>query len=124
MSIILSMTNVDRRRGKTMSAILEPHIPTTTPDDAELTRQHQRFNWFAERMQRWLDHYGIEELTAFLEEATDRRGQREKALVLLALTDDDEARRILEDFDTSAEPRDFRLLHRVALQHATRDRVG
>lgn len=107
-----------------MSAILEPHIPTTPPDDAELTRQRQRFNWFAERMQRWLDHYGIKELTSFLEEATDRRGQREKALVLLALTDDEEARQILEDFDTSAEPRDFRLLHRVALQHATHGRVG
>ena len=92
-------------------------IPTGS-DESSLVRQHQRFNWFADKLERWVGYYDVEELAEFLDGDNDWPGQREKAVVLLALTGTDEATAALRSFDAAGESESLRMLREIALDHA------
>jgi hypothetical protein len=81
-------------------------------------RQRQRFEWFAERMSRWVGYYEVAELERFVSGSAAWPGQREKALVLLAMTDSEKARETLQRLDLDAEDDSFRALHEIAVQYA------
>ena len=91
--------------------------PISRHDDSR-SRQHERFNWFVDRLERWVGYYELSELRDFLLGNTQLPGQREKALVLLALTATDEALEILLDFDVEDETPAFRHLYQIALRQA------
>jgi hypothetical protein len=85
---------------------------------AEWNRQFQRFRWFQGRMSRWIGYYDVDELADFAAHPPDWPGQREKAIVLLALTGTDAAIDVLESLDVSEDDPSFRLFREVARLHA------
>ncbi|MFB6350183.1 MAG: hypothetical protein ABEN55_06950 [Bradymonadaceae bacterium] len=91
--------------------------PVSRHDDTR-SRQHERFNWFVDRLDRWVGYYDLGELRDFLHGETQWPGQREKALVLLALDETDEALEVLLEFDVEDEDPEFRQLYQIALRQA------
>lgn len=101
-----------------MSSFPTPASTDTDIDAPALTRERERFDWFARRLKRWIGYYSIDELKEFLTSPANRPGQRKKALVLLALSDDADALETLKAFEPSDESERLELLYRVALERA------
>ena len=104
-----------------------PHTPTDDSIDAPaLTRERERFNWFAQRLQRWLGSSCVDQLCSFLDAISEssRLVQRKKALVLLALSGEPDAVEALEAFDPTGESEPFQLLYRVALEQVDSNLVN
>ncbi len=106
-----------------MSRVVAMSIRAAGQLDATRTNQRERFDWLAGRLERWDGYYELAELEEFLHGEGRLPGQREKALVLLALSDQKRAGRILETFDPSGESASFRYLYQIALLH-TRETAG
>jgi len=94
-----------------------PEQPSTVGADSRI-RQRQRFQWFAERLERWVGYYEVSELRRFVSGSAAWPGQREKALVLLAMTESEEAIRALRSIDLEGEEPAFEILYEIALEHA------
>lgn len=94
-----------------------PEESSTVSADSR-ARQRQRFEWFAERLDRWVGYYEISELKRFVSGSAAWPGQREKALVLLAKTNSDGALEALRDLDLDDEDAAFQKLHEIAVEYA------
>lgn len=104
------------------SSVSQPEASSDELPSA-LLREQERFEWFADRLEPWLEYYSLDQLRDFLQSDPFRPGQRKKAMVLLALSDNPEAVEELRDFDSSDEGEGFRLLHQVSL-HRAKERHG
>lgn len=94
-----------------------PEQSSTAPSDSRM-RQRQRFEWFSERMSRWVGYYEVEELERFVAGSAAWPGQREKALVLLAMTDSETALETLRSLDLEDDDESFRMLYEIAVEYA------
>lgn len=95
-----------------------PDVLTTTSSPDTRAQQRQRFNWFAQKLERWVGYYDVDELLDFLHGNSEWPGQREKAIVLLALNGSGRALQTLRSLDLTGEDEAFRMLHEVALDFA------
>lgn len=86
--------------------------------ELEEIRQRERFKWFAERLEGRVDRHGVSELAGKLVGPVDWPGQREKALVLLALKGSLPALRTLEGLDLTDASESFRILYELCLDEA------
>ena len=91
-----------------------------TDEFLELVREHERFKWLEKNMERWIGRYSVPELLEFLESPPESRGQHEKALVALALSDEKGALSALQDLDVSDRDESFQRLHDVRIREARR----
>lgn len=94
-----------------------PETTPTAPEPDSLVRQRQRFNWLAERLERWVGYYEVAELERFAEGSAAWPGQHEKALVLLVLTGTPEAKAAIAELDISDAPAPYQKLYQVALEY-------
>jgi hypothetical protein len=101
-----------------------PQSLTDVDSDAflERVREQERFKWLEEKMERWVGRYSVPELVDILGSAPEMRGQHEKALVALALSDGTNALSALEDLPMDERPDSFRRLHAVCVEEARRRR--
>ena len=86
----------------------------------ERVREQERFKWLEEKMERWIGEYSVPELLEILESAPEMRGQHERALVALALSDGSNALSALEKLKVSHRPDSFRRLHQVCIEESRR----
>ena len=86
----------------------------------ERVREQERFKWLEEKMDRWVGKYSVPELLDILEATPKMRGQHEKALVALALSDGTNALSALESLPMDERPESFRRLHAVCVEEARR----
>lgn len=85
-------------------------------DDAMLLeRERERFKWFARSLSGSVGKYDLDFLRACIEEPARYPGQREKAVVLLALDDRPAAGTVLGDVDAGRYGEDFERLYKVAV---------
>jgi hypothetical protein len=80
-----------------------------------LVRERERYQWLADKMDRWVGLYSVPELVSLLESRPVMPGQRQKALVALSLTEDYSALAALEDYDASDDPPRFQALHQIVV---------
>lgn len=80
-----------------------------------LIRERERYNWLADKMDRWVGLYSVPELVSLLDSTPQMPGQRQKALVALSLTEDYSALAALEDYDSSDDLPRFQTLHQIAV---------
>ncbi|QDG50726.1 hypothetical protein FIV42_08280 [Persicimonas caeni] len=80
-----------------------------------LIRERERYNWLADKVDRWVGLYSVPELVEMLNSMPTMPGQRQKALVALSLTDDLSALAALESFDSSGRAESFQALHQIAI---------
>lgn len=81
----------------------------------KLVRQRERYDWLADKVERWSGVYSVPELMAKIRETPTMPGQRQKALVALSLNADLSARAALEELDAARFGERFELLHQIAL---------
>jgi len=87
---------------------------STAETSYDQMRERQRFDWFARRLADSVGRHDVDYLTRNLMEPPFWPGQREKALVLLALDPRPEAATFLAELDDSSLPADLRPLLAVA----------
>jgi hypothetical protein len=99
-----------------------PESLTEVDSDAfmERVREQERFKWLEDKMERWVGKYSVPELVDILGTSPQIRGQHEKALVALALSDGANALSALEDLPMDDRPDSFKRLHAVCLEQARR----
>lgn len=88
---------------------------TSADNFVRLIRERERYNWLADKVDRWVGMYNVAELVALLDKPAELPGQHEKALVALSLSDDLSALAALQQFDTSHRTDSFKMLHEVCL---------
>lgn len=93
-----------------------------SPGRLEESRQQERFNWFVERLQPFIGRHAVTDLLETISAAPEWRGQREKAIVLLALDRSAVALAALRSLDTGAMPDSTKRLYAVALAEAEKRR--
>ena len=93
-----------------------------TDEFLELVREHERFKWLEKNMSNWVGRYSVPELLDFLDSPPEVKGQHEKALVALALSDEAGSLSALQDLDVSDREESFQRLHDVCVREARRQR--
>ncbi|MGM0558384.1 MAG: hypothetical protein ACQEVA_18510 [Myxococcota bacterium] len=101
-----------------------PQSLTDVDSDAflERIREQERFKWLEDKMERWVGRYSVPELLDILGATPEMRGQHEKALVALALSDGTNALSALESLPVDHRPDSFKRLHAVCVEQARRRR--
>lgn len=80
-----------------------------------LIRERERYNWLADKVDRWVGLYSVPELVSMLKSLPNMPGQHQKALVALSLTEDLSALAALENFDSTGYAESFQALHQIAI---------
>ncbi len=88
-------------------------MPGPNVKNLELIRQRERFSWFAKQLQSRSVAADVEVLREHLFGFQSRPGQREKALVALALLGSVEAGDVIAGFDTG-EDEELMTFHSIA----------
>jgi hypothetical protein len=101
-----------------MSAPITPN-PLALEESVERLREQERFAWFAAQVRMMRGRYTPDYLGDLFRKVPTWPGQREKAIVLLAMDASPEALEVLRSLPVAEHGRAMERLHAIALESAT-----
>lgn len=86
----------------------------------ERVRDQERYRWLEQKMERWVGEYSVPQLVEILGAQPTSRGQHERALVALSLSDGVRALPALEALSMEGRTASFRRLYQICVEQARR----